>query len=272
MRKDLISKDIIKSLLEDIAKYFLNIDIKDKKIRFLDKEFGRIEKREADIVANINDEYILHLEIQNANDKKMSKRMLRYYTDILEITDLPINQYVVYIGKNKANFETKLERDLLNYSYNFVDIHTIDCEVLLSQDSPEALVLAILCDFKNKNPKDIVQYIINKLYEYANDDSNNYRKYIMMLEVLSENRNLKEIVKESEMLRTVTYQDLPSWEIGFEQGITQGIAQGSKKERSRTTKIIIINSLKKGLDEELIQEITGVDLETINRIKEELKN
>jgi hypothetical protein len=30
--------------------------------------------------------------------------------------------------------------------------------------------------------------------------------------------------------------------------------------------------IKKGLDEELIQEITGVDLETINKIKEELKN
>ena len=227
MKKDLISKDIIKELLKDIAKYFLNLEINN--ITFLDKELARIEKREADIVAKIDNKFILHIEIQNSNDNKMAKRMLRYYTDILEITDLPIKQYLIYIGKQKANFQTKIKKDKIIYEYDFIDIKSIDCEILLNQTSPEALVLAILCDFKNKNSKDVIKYIIDKLYEYSKEDSNKYRKYFMMLEVLSTNRDLKDEVKEIEMLRTVTYQDLPSWEIGFEQGLKSGVEEGIQK-------------------------------------------
>ena len=237
MKKDLISKDIIKELLKDIAKYFLNLDIGEN-ITFLDKELSRIEKREADIVANINNEYILHLEIQNANDKTMHRRMLRYYTDILEITDLPIKQYLIYIGKNKPNFKLEINRDLINYKYNFIDIKNIDCEVLLNQNSPDALVLAILCDFKDKNPKKIVEFIIQKLAEYSKDDSNKFRKYTMMLEILSTNRDLLEEVKEAEMLRNVTYQDLPSYYIGWDEGKLEGKLEGQKEERQKAIKVL----------------------------------
>ena len=216
MKKDLISKQIIKTLLKDISKYFLNEDIKTDSIIFLD------------IVANIDNEYILHLEIQNNNDKNMIYRMLRYYVDIRQISKLPIKQYVLYIGKEKANFQTEIFEEDLNFRYNFIDIHTIDCEVLLNQNTPEALVLAILCDFKGKNPKDVVKYIIDSLYKYTKN-SFSYKNYIMMLETLSSNRNLKEVVKEIEMLRTTTLQDLPSWEIGLEMGIEKGIEQGIEK-------------------------------------------
>ena len=236
MKKDLISKDIIKELLKDIAKYFLNLEIEN--ITFLDKELSRIEKREADIVANIDNKFVLHIEIQNSNDNKMPKRMLRYYTDILEITNLPIKQYLIYIGKQKANFQTKIVQDKLMYEYDFIDIKNIDCDILLHQNSPEALVLAILCDFKNKNSKDVIKYIIDKLYEYSKEDSNQYRKYFMMLEILSTNRDLKNEVKEIEMLRSVTYQDLPSWEIGFEEGIQEGIQKGKFEERKNAIKIL----------------------------------
>jgi len=228
VKKDLISKQIIKTLLKDISKYFLNEDIKTDNIIFLDKELNRVEKREADIVANIDNEYILHLEIQNNNDKNMIYRMLRYYVDIRQISKLPIKQYVLYIGKEKANFQTEIFEEALNFRYNFIDIHTIDCEVLLNQNTPEALVLAILCDFKGKNPKDVVKYIIDSLYKYTKNSSS-YKNYIMMLETLSSNRNLKEVVKEIEMLRTTTLQDLPSWEIGLEMGIEKGIEQGIEK-------------------------------------------
>jgi len=78
MKKDITTKDTIKTITQDISKYILNLDVKN--IEFIDKELQRVEKREADIVAkceidNINS--ILHIEIQNSNDKTMSSRMLR---------------------------------------------------------------------------------------------------------------------------------------------------------------------------------------------------
>jgi hypothetical protein len=80
MKKDITTKDTIKTITQDIAKYILELEVTD--IEFVDKELQRIEKREADIVAlcKINGvEGILHLEIQNDNDMTMHRRMLRYY-------------------------------------------------------------------------------------------------------------------------------------------------------------------------------------------------
>ena len=89
MKKDTISKKLIKTLLvKDISKYILGIELDE--FEFLDKEFERIESRRADIVLNVKNEYILHIELQSSYDAKMAYRMLRYYLDIREITNLPI--------------------------------------------------------------------------------------------------------------------------------------------------------------------------------------
>ena len=74
MKKDVVSKETIKTIAQDISKYILNIDVKD--IEFIDKELQRVEKREADIVARCkieNRASILHIEIQNDNQKNNAK-------------------------------------------------------------------------------------------------------------------------------------------------------------------------------------------------------
>ena len=49
MKKDITTKETIKTITQDISKYILHLDVTD--IKFIDKELQRIEKREADIVA-----------------------------------------------------------------------------------------------------------------------------------------------------------------------------------------------------------------------------
>ncbi len=74
MKKDITVKEIIQAITEDLAKYILNIKIKD--IKFIDKQLKRIEKREADIVAlcQIDEKpKILHIEIQNDNQIRYSR-------------------------------------------------------------------------------------------------------------------------------------------------------------------------------------------------------
>ena len=80
MQKDIISKEILKETIEDISKYILNIEL--NRFEFIDKEFERIEGKRADIVLNVDNNYILHLEIQSSYDHLMSNRMLRYCLDI----------------------------------------------------------------------------------------------------------------------------------------------------------------------------------------------
>ncbi len=103
-------------------------------------------------------------------------------------------------------------------------MHTIDCQKFLTMDSPDALVLSILCDFKDRDELDILLYITKRLEELTRDDEHKLGKYMLILETLSTNRDLKDKLKEAEeMLRDIRYEDLPSYEIGMERGISQGV-------------------------------------------------
>ena len=244
MKKDAISKEIIKSIVQDISKYILRISIKE--IEFLSTEKERIESRRADIVAKVDGKFILHLEIQNSNDKNMPYRMLRYWLDIKATTTLPIRQYVIYIGKQKLNISSSILEDGVHYSYTLIDIKQIDCNYLLDEDTPDSLVLAVLCDFKDKKPKDVIHYIIQRLAYHTQNKIEEFRKYLLMLEELSTNRDLLQVVKEEEaMLSEFDLTKLPSYEIGLERGEIEGEKRGLQRGLQK--------GLEQGLEEGLEQ-------------------
>ena len=56
------------------------------------------------------------------------------------------------------------------YQYRILDMRQIDYDALLQQDTPDALVLAILCDFNNRPAKDVVHYFLNRLKMLLKDD------------------------------------------------------------------------------------------------------
>jgi hypothetical protein len=265
MDKDIISKEAIKTLVIDIAKYILEIELDD--IEFIDKELQRIEDRRADVVAIVDNSYILHLEIQNSNDKDMHHRMLRYYTDIKFISKLPIKQYLVYIGKDKLRMQSQIIDNDINYSYTIIDMKNIDCEKFIKMDTPDSLVLAILCDFKDNNPQDIVNFIIKRLHDKTKSDEKAFRKYIIMLEELSTNRNLLEFIKKGEdMLSQINYETLPSFYLGLEKGEIRGIEKGKLEGEKQKAIEIAKMLLSIGDDMTKISKVTGLTIEDIRNL------
>ncbi len=233
MKKDIITKETIQAITYDIATYILKIDIS-RDFKFIDKELQTIEKREADIVVlykKDNEEKILHLEIQNSNDYTMPNRMLRYYVDIKsKYPKTEINQYLLYIGKEKLYMKDTIKDKNLSFQYSLVDMHNIDCEEFIKIDTPDALVLSILCDFKDKKDLDVLVYITQRLQELTKDDEHSLSKYMLILETLSQNRNLKDKLKKAEdMLRKINFEQLPSYEIGMERGIERGMERGIER-------------------------------------------
>lgn len=236
MKKDITTKETIRAITEDIAIYILGLDISD--VEFVDKELQRVEKREADIVATCKIDgiaSILHLEIQNDNDATMHKRMLRYYSDIVMRFDpLPIHQYVIYIGKANLTMHDQIQSEAIDYRYSMIDMHTIDCEKFLQMDTPDALVLSILCDFKGQDEFELLMHLTSRLKTLTGEDEHRFGKYMLMMETLSENRDLKEKLKKAEeMLRTITMEQLPSYELGMERGMREGKLEG-KLETAKT--------------------------------------
>ena len=70
--------------------------------------------------------------------------------------------------------------------------------------------------------------------ELTRDDEHRLGKYMLILETLSTNRDLKEKLKEAEeMLRDIKYEDLPSYEIGMEKGMERGLERGMERGFSK---------------------------------------
>ena len=226
--KYIVSKEVLQHLAADIANILLELDVEHDSVELLQTEQQRVESRRADMVARMRkrqtgEKLILHVEIQNANDNTMPVRMLRYLSDILlQYPDEAVYQYVVYIGKRTLSMPNQLVLPAFSYQYYLLDMHNIDCSLLLAQDTPEALVIAILCDFKERPTQDVVNYIVTRLHELTGDDEQRFRNYYQMLETLAENRDLQSNLAEAkDMLTQVDVTRFSTYRWGLEAGIKQ---------------------------------------------------
>ena len=108
--------------------------------------------------------FIVHIEIQNQNQATMPDRMLRYLTDIrLNYPNQNVYQYLLYIGKQPLAMASGISSEQLQYHYNMLDMHEMDYQFFMQQNSADALVLAVLCNFKETEPRAVVHEILTRL-------------------------------------------------------------------------------------------------------------
>jgi len=115
-------------------------------------------------------------------------------------------------------------------------------------------VLAVLCDFGDRKPGEVVTYIVRRLRALLGADEQRFRDYMGMLEILSENRDLKAQVEEAErMLTEIDVERMPSFVIGFERGEAKGEAQ-------------IVRRLLRRLGVAKVSELLGLSPEEVEQI------
>ena len=261
--KDIITKDILKNIAKELSRYILKIDVSND-IELIDKEFTRVEKREADLLFR-NQNEIIHIEIQNQNHSNMHKRMLRYYSDILfEYEEYPIKQYLIYIGRENCNMQSIIKRDKIEYNYDIIDMKNISCDEFLKSSDPSAVALSILCDFEGRDKQLIVNTILKRLKELSNDELE-FRSKLRIVEILSTNRNLEAEVKKGEEMLRVDIEKMPSFNIGLERGMQKGIEQGMQK----SAMLIAKKMIEAGMPMEDIINITNLSKQVIEKLKTE---
>jgi len=257
--KDIISKQIIKHLVRDFATVLFGLPVTE--VELMETSHQRIEDRHADLVAKVwlpdGQVFILHIEIQNDNQRIFPIRMLRYLTDILlETLGLPVLQYLVYIGREPLRMADGLNLpDLLEYRYKTIDMHKMDCADLLRQDSPDAWVLAVLCDFHGRQSRAVIHEILTRLMQRFKDQQPTLREYVTMLEVLSDNRDLNLDIREEYDMLAINLEKLPSYQIGKTEGV---------HEQSLT---IAAKLLAEGKEPAWIALITGLPQTEVERLK-----
>jgi len=263
--KDITTKEILKNLAKELSIYILNLDI-DEQIELIDKEFTRVEKRDADLLFK-SGKKIIHIEIQNNYHKDMAKRMHRYYSDILfDYEEYDIYQFVIYIGQENVKMKNTIIRDNISYRYTLIDMRDIPCQKFLESSNPSAISLSILCDFGDRDKQEVVNTIIKKLIESCSD-SIELHKHLKMIEILSTNRDLEKEVEKGEDMLVVDIERMPSYNLGLKRGFQEGIEEGREEGREEA----IIENAKKmimmGFDIDTIHKITGLTIDKINSIK-----
>ena len=127
-KKDLIGKDILRQITIDFANLLFGLDIDPEHLELLEPEDQRIEDRRADFLARVcqrssDESFLLHIELQNDNDRQMPLRKLRYYTDIqLQWPGEQIRQYELYLGKRPLIMVDHIEHPDWRYCYTLFDI------------------------------------------------------------------------------------------------------------------------------------------------------
>ncbi len=207
------------------------------------------------------EKFILHLEFQSVDEEGMVYRMQEYYGLLRRKYQLPVKQFVIYLGQKPSKMQTQLAPEEVFTGFTLQSLRDYDYLTLLSSDVPEEIILAVLSNFKGKKPAEVLKGILGKLKEKAGEEIT-LRKYIRQLSILARLRNL---TKETQ--KQVTDMGL-LYDITKDYLYQEGLEKG-QQEMQR--KMIVTMLEDKTLSPEKIAEFAHVPLEYVQQVAEELK-
>ncbi|WP_052566812.1 hypothetical protein [Candidatus Magnetobacterium casense] len=221
---DIVLKDIVKDAPRRFLKLLTGYDTG----KFIDIQFPDIQIREVDILIELPDSNIAHIEMQSSNDSDMLGRMYLYSGFIYnQYKKLPL-QIVLYIGNKPLNMKSSMKFKRIKYSYELIDARTLDGNQLIDSDDPDDIILAILCRFDDADV--MIKRILAKLYRLQPRKRENYIRKFLYLAGL---RNLAAKVKQEVLNMPITI-DLDEYEFFkdiFTKGELKGRQEGELKGR-----------------------------------------
>lgn len=222
---------------------------------------------------------VLHIEWQlKTSWKTMRNRMMFYKVLGISVTDLPVVQYLILLGKRKPRKAIKTYKDDgMDYFYRLIPIKSISYKKLLNAPEIEVALFAVLADFEKEEPKVIIEKIGQRIMKEA-DGELHIQKLQQQLEIISKIHNLQELTIKILESMPITYdiktdvRFLQGQEVGVEKGIEKGIEQGLEKGKIEATLITVINMLiKTDFTNQQIVDIAPTDVNFVIKWKKILE-
>ncbi|MEM6845394.1 MAG: hypothetical protein AAF632_24490 [Bacteroidota bacterium] len=279
---DKIIRENIEAIILPLAGRLFELDI--KSMEEVPDELQVTLERKPDFLKRIttrdNQNAILHIEFQSTNDGGMVYRMLEYYALLLRKHRSPIIQFVVYLGREKPMMDTTWSAINIDFQYTLRSLRDYDYQNLVASDVPEEVILAVLSDFQDQPPEEIIRLILEKIVQVAPDELK-LQRYLRQLGVLSKLRSLQPLTLEKidnmpiEYDIQTDYLFMKGKEAGIKEGVKEGMAEGMRegkregkkegKEEEQTK--VVVNMLKsKRLTHAQIAEFTGIAEKRIKQI------
>ena len=227
-----------------------------------------VEAREKrlDFVFLLEDETLLHLEFQTTVPEDLLRRIAFYGARIVERHNREVNTAIIYSGRIQ-NAPDLLTKGSLTYKVANVYLKDMDgdaeCNRLkakIDQEEPlneaDLQKLVFLPLMKSKQPENDM---VIQAAELAKVSKNEYTNFAIGALIAITDKFLPEEYKRK-LLEVLRMTQIEQWL--REEGLKEGLKEG-KLETAR-------KALLKGADVEFIAEITGLSLETIQKLKNEI--
>lgn len=264
--------------------------IKDKKGRKIADQLVKVHLKDGE------EKWVLvHVEVQSDNEPDFAKRMFQYFYRIFDKYDKEIVALAIMTSPHKSGYPTEFLYTYfgtkLNYAYNVYKTVDHSCKELEQSDklfSKIILAIKYMHDsredadkryaFKMKLMREVLK--INRDYHEVLEIILYFIDYLLRLpEELSEKlaTTITPIVREVSGMGQIEREFVsPTMEAvfakiqengekkGWEEGREEGEKLGTKKSLTK----VALELLKEGLSIDLIAKATGLDKETIEKLKE----
>ena len=191
----------------------------------------------------------------------MVDRMQHYHALLRQKYQLPIRQFVIYLGKKPIRYmRHQLEEDEIFRGFTLSDLHGYDYEQLLASEVPEEILLAILANYPPQRAVSIIEQIIKRLKDVSQDQLS-LQKYIQQLMILSRLRNL-----ENETDQKI--KDMPiTYDVTKDKLYLRG--RREEKERSDAQQLAMIKRMlaMEQLTIDQIAKIAGVSVDFVQSVQ-----
>jgi hypothetical protein len=182
-------------------------------------ELPEVRSLRVDMLGEIADGRLAHIELQSTNDPDMVWRMAEYAFAIRRrLARWPV-QMVLYVGKPELKMECCIDDAFLKYQCRIVDIREMDAEPLLASDRIDDNVIAILARLADE--RNTLRRILQRI---ARSEPGARAQALADLTILAGLRKLGTVlkgeIKQMPILDDIMDHDLLGPEIrrGYERG------------------------------------------------------
>lgn len=259
---DKIFREVFKDIFPAVAQKVLGIPAGAYKPLPVDLQYT--SEREADQVWEVTPPggppFVVHCEFQSSNDKQMLSRMLLYYGFLYYQRKLPIQQYVIYVGRDRLQMDFELKANRLTYSYQLIDLRDFPYQTFLESDRSQEVLLAILADFGGEPAGLIAEKIIIRLEELSTGTLELSQRSLQLVR-LAVLRNLGKtvynLVKKMPITIDVKEDSL------YQEGQLAGKEEAKEEDA--------VNMLREGFAEEVVVRITKLPAARIAQLRQQLQ-
>jgi predicted transposase/invertase (TIGR01784 family) len=209
----------------------------------LPDDIQHTKERKPDVLKKVTDEngetFVLHIEFQVKDEPEMVFRMAEYYIMLLRRYELPVLQYVIYIGAGTPTMTDHIRSTPMNFKYRLIARSAVDYHLLLRSNNPEEKMLAILADFGGSDPKWIIENIANQVFTASKGNFSKLR-HIRQLRILAQLRNLAS--DNLEIMDSIANYLSEENDILYRRGEKKGIEKGIEKGKEAFVKYLLLNT------------------------------